>query len=111
MAPTSINTSKTKPEITSSSDIDLPFSDSPSSGRDVYREIELRNMEHSHNVEDLKNAIGKKLLYGCLIAIAVFAVSDAVWHIDSPIFTSAFEVAKVVATTVLGYLFGSRNKS
>lgn len=103
---------KEKPEILS--EIDKPFPvECTSSGRteDIPSLIKLKDQEHSHHVEDLKNAIGKKLLYGCLIAIVGFAVVDAIWHVDSPMFTSAFEVAKIVATTVLGYLFGSKVKS
>lgn len=102
-----------KPEITS--EIDAPFPPttqrSQKIAEDVPTLIKLKDQQHSHAVEDLKNAVGKKLLYGCLIAIAVFACIDAHFHIDSPMFTSAFEVAKIVATTVLGYLFGSKTKS
>ncbi len=99
-----------KPTI--QSEIDAPFPDDAIAPIDNFENlIQLRAQQHNHNVEDLKNAIGKKLLYGCLIAIVVFAVADAIYKIDSPTFTSAFEVAKVVATTVLGYLFGSRNES
>lgn len=99
-----------KPEITA--EVDIPFPEStPTIAKDIPNLIKLKNQEHIHGVENLKNIIGKKLLYGCLIAIAAFAVADAIWHIDSPMFTSAFEVAKIVATTVLGYLFGSKSKS
>ncbi len=101
-----------KPEITS--EIDAPFppnSYQPQSAEDAPSLMELRDQKHNHEVEDLKNAVGKKLLYGCLIAIAIFAIIDARFHIESPMFTSAFEVAKIVATTVLGYLFGSKTKS
>lgn len=100
-----------KPEIVS--EIDAPF---PSKNiystvtEDVPTLIKLKDQLHNHAVEDLKNAVGKKLLYGCLIAIVVFAFIDAFFQVDSPMFTSAFEVAKIVATTVLGYLFGSKSK-
>ena len=94
-----------KPVI--SSGIDLPFPPNSASPE----QIRLNDQKHTHAVEDFKNAIGKQLLYGCLIAIAVFALLDACCNIESPMFTSAFEVAKIVATTVLGYLFGSKSKS
>lgn len=101
-----------KPEIVS--EIDAPFppaNQSPQKTEDLPTLIQLNDQQHNHAVEDLKNAVGKKLLYGCLIAIVIFALLDARFHIDSPMFTSAFEVAKIVATTVLGYLFGSKSKS
>lgn len=103
-----------KPEIIN--EIDAPF---PTVGSlpdhkpqtDLDKTIKLTSLQHTHAVEDLKNAIGKKLLYSCLIVIVLFAGVDALFEIDSSMFTSAFEVAKIVATTVLGYLFGSREKS
>lgn len=98
-----------KPEIVL--EIDEPFPPetlASQASEDVPSLIRLKDQEHNHAVEDLKNAVGKKLLYGCLIAIVVFALIDAHYHVDSPMFTSAFEVAKIVATTVLGYLFGSK---
>lgn len=106
-----------KPEITSEIDAPFPPNAYPSKAeKDAPAEdtpflMELRDQKHNHEVEDLKNAVGKKLLYGCLIAIVIFAIIDAYCHIESPMFTSAFEVAKIVATTVLGYLFGSKTKS
>lgn len=109
MLPTCTDTERKKPEI--HSEVDLPFADSSHPSGDFYNEIELQRLKHNQNTENLKNNVGKHLLYGCLIAIAVFAAADAYWDIDSPIFTSAFEIAKVVATTVLGYLFGTREKS
>lgn len=102
-----------KPVI--SSGIDLPFPPNSASpeqpSEDIPTQIRLNDQKHTHAVEDFKNAIGKQLLYGCLIAIAMFALLDAHYNIESPMFTSAFEVAKIVATTVLGYLFGSKSKS
>ena len=101
-----------KPEIVFEVDEPFPLDGSHAqSGKDVPSLIKLKDQEHSHAVEDLKNSVGKKLLYGCLIAIVIFALIDARYHVDSPMFTSAFEVAKIVATTVLGYLFGSKAKN
>lgn len=102
-----------KPVINSG--VDLPFPPNSSSlehpSEDIPSQIRLNDQKHTHAVEDFKNAIGKQLLYGCLISIAVFALLDAYFKIESTLFTSAFEVAKIVATTVLGYLFGSKTKS
>ena len=93
-----------KPVI--SSGIDLPFPPNSASpeqpSEDIPTQIRLNDQKHTHAVEDFKNAIGKQLL---------FALLDACCNIESPMFTSAFEVAKIVATTVLGYLFGSKSKS
>jgi len=101
-----------KPEIVS--EIDAPFppvAQSSQMPEDVPNQIKLNDQKHKQAVEDLKNALGKTLLYGCLLVIVGFALLDAYYHIDAPMFTSAFEVVKIVATTVLGYLFGSKTNS
>jgi len=72
--------------------------------------IRLNDQKHSHEVDNFKNTTGKHILYGCLMAMALAALADAIWHIDSPLLTSAFEVSKIVATTILGYFFGSKAK-
>ena len=107
----SLNTPE-KPEIVS--EIDQPFPATPQqsqSNKDVLTQIQLNDQKHTHAVEDLKNAVGKTLLYGCLIAVVVLAFVDAFTSIDSPMFTSVFELLKVVSTTVLGYMFGSKARS
>lgn len=107
-----VESEREKPLI--ESEEDLPFNISAQPGtavpQDIPTLIKLKDQEHSHDVEDFKNVTGKHILYGCLFAMAVAALADSVWHIESAIFTSAFEVAKVVATTILGYLFGSKAK-
>lgn len=50
------------------------------------------------------------ILYACLGAMALAATADAIFHIESPLLTSAFEVAKIVANIILGYFFGSKSK-
>ena len=72
--------------------------------------MQLNDQKHSHDVDNFKNTTGKHILYACLGAMALAAVADAIFHIDSSLLTSAFEVAKIVATTILGYFFGSKAK-
>lgn len=99
-----------KPEIVS--EVDAPFAVQQSQHNgDVLTQIKLNDQKHTHAVEDLKNTVGKTLLYGCLIVIVLLAGVDAFCSIESPMFTSAFELLKIVSTTVLGYMFGSKTKS
>ena len=99
-----------KPEIVS--EVDTPFADQQTQPNgDILTQIKLNDQRHTHAVEDLKNTVGKTLLYGCLITIILLACVDASSSIDSAMFTSAFELLKIVSTTVLGYMFGSKTKS
>lgn len=72
--------------------------------------LKLNDQKHNHNVEDFKNSTGKHILYGCLLAVAAAAIADAIWHPNSSILNTAVELAKIVATTILGYFFGSKSK-
>lgn len=104
-----------KPEITEEEDRPFPSSPVNSENGDMSPQsipdiIKLNDQKHSHDVDNFKNTTGKHILYGCLIAMAFAAIADSIWHIDSPLLTSAFEVSKIVATTILGYFFGSKAK-
>lgn len=104
-----------KPEILEKQDRPFPANDSRTAGTVVSAQsvpelIKLNDQKPSHEVDNFKNTTGKHILYGCLAAMAVAAVADSIWHVDSPLLTSAFEVCKIVATTILGYFFGSKAK-
>ncbi len=104
-----------KPQIVEEEDRPFPVKKEETvvtypSAQDVPDLIKLNDQKHSHEVDNFKNTTGKHILYSCLVAMALAAIADAVFEIDSTIFDSAFEVAKVVATTILGYLFGSKSK-
>ncbi len=104
-----------KPEITEEEDRPfpagrIPGGDGTASPQSIPDLIQLNDQKHSHEVDNFKNTTGKHILYGCLVAMAVAAAADAIWHVDSPLLTSAFEVCKIVATTILGYFFGSKAK-
>ena len=104
-----------KPQITEEEDRPFPGAVSFSSDgspkiQDVPSVMKLNDQKHSQDVDNFKNKTGKHILYVCLGAMALAAIADAIFHIESSIFTSAFEVTKVVSTTILGYLFGSKSK-
>lgn len=91
-------------------DVSTPASNGQSVPQDIPGIIQLNDQRHSHEVDNFKNTTGKHILYGCLIAMAIAATADAAFHLESSILTNAFEVAKIVATTILGYFFGSKAK-
>lgn len=101
-----------KPIITG--EIDLPFPDLSVSAQDedLANEVELkaREQKHKHKVEDYKNVVGGILLAVCFLVIITFSLMDALIHIESTLFTGAFEFAKTIATAVIGYLFASNAK-
>lgn len=104
-----------KPPITEEEDRPFPpnmeaNTESSNKAQDVPTLMQLNDQKHSHEVDNFKNKTGKHILYACLSAMALAATADAIFHIESELVTSAFEVAKIVATTILGYFFGSRSK-
>lgn len=104
-----------KPAITEEEDRPFPSnmeSDTECSNgaQDVPTLMQLNDQKHSHEVDNFKNKTRKHILYACLSVMALAATADAIFHIESDLVTNAFEVAKIVATTILGYFFGSRSK-
>ena len=96
-----------KPVITEEED--KPFSETQLTERAEIYKI-LREQQHNQYVEGEKISVGKTLMYGCLIGVALMVVVDIIWSPDSDLLTGAFDLAKTVATIVLGYLFGSKSK-
>lgn len=100
-----------KPEILEEEDRPFPAGHAHAApAQNIPDLIQLNDQKHSHAVDNFKNTTGKHILYGCLAVIVIAGIADAIWHIESPLFTSAFEVCKVMATTILGYFFGSKTK-
>lgn len=66
--------------------------------------------KHKYDMENFRNRVSVALLIACFFMIFVFAMWDSCKKVDSTLFTGAFEFAKIVATTVLGYLFASNTK-
>ena len=97
---------------------DRPFSlDQAESGncgnssiQDIPTLMKLNEQKHSHRVDDFKNIVGGILLGVCLLIIVAFAIGDAIFKLNSAIFSGAFEFAKTIATAVIGYLFAANSK-
>lgn len=79
--------------------------DSPAISR-----IEEEEQKHKHKVEDYKNIVGGVLLAVCFLIIVCFSLIDMERHVESNLFTGAFEFAKTIATAVIGYLFATNVK-
>ena len=108
------NTMVQKYEITEEEDRPFPqanvLGEASVVAQDVPTLMRLNDQKHSHDIDNFKNTTGKHILYACLGAMALAATADAIFHIESPLLTSAFEVAKIVANIILGYFFGSKSK-
>ena len=102
MSPDTTEKHRIKPKILG--DEDKPFSESDA------RTIELESLRHKHQSEDFKNKTGRMLMLACLLIIVLFSIADAIFQISAPLFSGTFELLKVVAMTVLGFLFGSRER-
>ena len=103
-----------KPEI--DEEIDRPFchSDAPADipeliPVDIPTLMGVNHQLHQHAMDEFKNTIGKHLLYGCFGAVVLASIADSIFHPDSSILNSAVDLAKIVATTILGYFFGSKS--
>ena len=99
---------KPVPIIDETVNIDIPFSGKHDEDYPVDL-IALNDQQHSHKVEDFKNTTGKHVLYLCIALMVVFALIDGFCKLDSDIFSGAFEAIKIIGTTVLGYIFGSKS--
>ena len=100
-----------KPEITEEEDKPFQFCNAETLGaKDIPTQMKLNDQKHAHEVDNFKNSTGKRILYGCLFAILLIAIADSIWDIQSDIMESTFDVFKIVATTILGYFFGSKSK-
>lgn len=78
--------------------------------QDVPTLMKLNEQKHSHQVDTYKNIVGGILLTVCILIIVSFAIGDAIFEIDSTLFSGAFEFAKTIATAVIGYLFATNTK-
>ena len=101
-----------KPQITEEEDRPFPpiVDEKDSQRQDVPTLMELNEQRHAHEVDNYKNIVGGVLLGVCMLIIVSFAISDAIFGIDSSLFTGAFEFAKTIATAVIGYLFATNAK-
>ena len=110
------NVKTEKPQVMEEEDRPFPqkqsagLNNGSSSAQDVPTLLKLNEQKHSHEVDNFKNIVGGILLGVCTLIIVSFAVVDAVFKIDSTLFSSAFEFAKTIATAVIGYLFAANAK-
>jgi len=84
----------------------------PESKRDKGDVDSLKSEEqkHKHKIESEKLLISSVILVVCFLIIISFSVTNACYKIDSTLFTGAFEFAKTIATTLIGYLFAVNTK-
>lgn len=101
-----------KPEILCEEDLPFPSKDSLLDEDSHAREIRLKeeDQRHNHGVENYKNKVGGIVLAACFAVIVGFAIADAVFGVESSLFSGAFEFSKTIATAVIGYLFATNMK-
>jgi len=102
-----------KPEIKQELDVPFGIEDKCNNTKNQRSEtigiLEISQQEHEHWISNLKYSTAKKLIYICIGGIALFALIDAFFNLNSSMFNSAFEVFKLIAMTVLGYTFGEKS--
>lgn len=96
------------------SEEDIPFDAS----RNVQENTSQDKLSKTDSLDDqitrFKYLTGKKVLYismGAMGAAVIISIILSVLSVENALVENAFEVFKLIAMTVLGYLFGSNNKS
>lgn len=91
---------------------DIPFR--PASG---YQNSSQDKLAKTDSLDDqitrFRYLTGRKVLYismGAMLAAVLMNTALAYYEIENPLVENAFEVFKLIAMTVLGYLFGSKEK-
>lgn len=72
--------------------------------------LDAEDRNHRRKIETEKLIISSVILGVCFLIIISFAVANAYCKVDSTLFTGAFEFAKTIATTLIGYLFAVNTK-
>lgn len=101
------------PDITKEEDIPFPttYSNQPNT------EVEKDNLAISDSLEDeitkFKYLTGRKVLFCSILAMigmVLLSVGLSVFQVENTLTENAFEVFKLIAMTVLGYIFGTKAK-
>ena len=94
-------------------EVDVPFNGAHTS----YPETPPSNLGKTDSLDDqitkFKYLTGKTVLFismGAMGLAVIVSILLSVWGIDNPLVENAFEVFKLIAMTVLGYIFGSKSK-
>lgn len=109
------NTSDTQevipPQI--ASEVDVPFAGVNS----TCQEPSLDNLIKTESLDDqitkFKYLTGKTVLFismGAMGIAVVISIILSAFGLENPLVENAFEVFKLIAMTVLGYIFGSKTK-
>lgn len=90
-----------------SEEIDVPFgAKSPGVRSDNLSGIKEIQLRHTLNIDKLKHNLAVRLIFVALGYSLLCAVVDIFFKPDSAIFTSSFEMAKLIGMTALGFVFG-----
>lgn len=94
-------------------EIDVPFNGAHTS----YPEVQPSNLGKTDSLDEqitkFKYLTGKTVLFVSMGAMGLAVIASillSVWNIQSSLVENAFEVFKLIAMTVLGYIFGSKTK-
>lgn len=75
------------------------------------------NLSDSDSLDDaitkFKYVTGKQVLWvamGAMGATVLISIGLSAFNVEAPLVENAFEVFKLIAMTVLGYIFGSKSK-
>lgn len=94
-------------------EVDVPFYGAHTS----YPVNQPSNLGKTDSLDDqiakFKYLTGKTVLFvsmGAMGLAVIISILLSVWDIENSLVENAFEVFKLIAMTVLGYIFGSKNK-
>lgn len=96
------------------SEEDIPFDASRNVQENTSQDKLSKTDSLDNQITRFKYLTGKKVLYismGAMGAAVIISIILSVLSVENALVENAFEVFKLIAMTVLGYLFGSNNKS
>lgn len=99
------------PQITS--EVDIPFDGSSASNQDIRPSSLAKTDSLDEEITKFKYVTGKNVLFismGAMGVAVVISIILSFFDIENAMVENAFEVFKLIAMTVLGYIFGSKTK-
>lgn len=99
------------PEI--HSEVDIPFENSTTTTPQQNNDELSYTVSIDDEITKFKYITGRRVLFISMAAMGIATIAEAVFNIfdiESTLVANAFEVFKLIAMTVLGYIFGTKTK-
>lgn len=95
------------------SEVDIPFEGVPASYQGSRQGSLTKTDSLDEEITKFKYMTGKTVLFISMIAMGIAVLVSIIlsfFEIENTLVSNAFEVFKLIAMTVLGYIFGSKTK-